>query len=99
MGSSAANYGWQALAIGSALLASTASGGMALPFVGTSLVGTIGARDAESKSEVYSNYRDKINQMIDEKTRKSVLDDTRAKMEVSGKYTPEQISDDNYVLD
>lgn len=67
MGSSAANYGWQALAIGSALLASTASGGMALPFVGTSLVGTIGARDAESKSEVYSNYRDKINQMIDEK--------------------------------
>ena len=99
MGSSAANYGWQALAIGSALLASTASGGMALPFVGISLVGTIGARDAESKSEVYSNYRDKINQMIDEKTRKSVLDDTRAKMEVSGKYTPEQISDDNYVLD
>lgn len=99
MGSSAANYGWQALAIGSALLASTASGGMALPFVGTSLIGTIGARDAESKSEVYSNYRDKINQMIDEKTRKSVLDDTRAKMEVSGKYTPEQIGDDNYVLD
>lgn len=99
MGSSAANYGWQALAIGSALLALTASGGMALPFVGISLVGTIGARDAESKSEVYSNYRDKINQMIDEKTRKSVLDDTRAKMEVSGKYTPEQISDDNYVLD
>lgn len=99
MGSSAANYGWQALAMGSALLASASTGGMALPFVGTALAGTIGARDAESKAEVYSNYRDKINQLIDEKTKKSVLQDARTKMEASGKYTEDELKDDNYVLD
>lgn len=99
MGSSAANYGWQALAMGSALLASASTGGMALPFVGTALAGTIGARDAESKAEVYSNYREKINQLVDEKTKKSVLQDARTKMEASGKYTEDELKDDNYVLD
>lgn len=99
MGSSAANYGHQALAMSAALLASFASGGTAIPLVGLALAGTIGARDAESKAEVYSNYRDKVSKQLSKDVKSSVLSDARAKMIESGKYNNDQINDDNYVLD
>lgn len=99
MGSSAANYGYQALAMSAALLASFASGGAAIPLAGLALAGTIGARDAESKAEVYSNYREKVNKSLNKDVKNDVLSDARAKMLESGKYSKEQIDDDNYVLD
>lgn len=65
-----------------------------------SIVGNLYSRDAESKGEVYSNYKQSvINKLQKDGIDKKILADARLEMRNSGAYTEEQIADDDYVYD
>ena len=65
-----------------------------------SIVGNLYSRDAESKGEVYSNYKQSvINKLQKDGIDKKILADARSQMRNSGAYTEEQIADDDYVYD
>ena len=64
------------------------------------ITGNLYSRRAESKGEVYSNYKSNVQQSLKKKGiyDKTILD-AKAKMRMSGQYTEEQLNDDDFVLD
>lgn len=62
--------------------------------------GNIYSRDKESKAEVYSNYKSKVQSIAKkEGIEDSILKDAKAQMRNSGIYTEDQINDDEFVYD
>ena len=87
-------------------LAGTAIGGPVGTVAGTaaaatvSIPGNLYSRRSESRSEVYTNYKDAVRQQLEKSNQyKNILTDAKAKMRDLGLYTEEQINDDDYVLD
>ena len=73
-------------------------GGLASATV--SIAGNIYSRRAESKGEVYTNYKSKVQQDLEKKgIYNNTILDAKAKMRMSGQYTEEQLNDDDFVLD
>lgn len=102
-GSSANSLGKQILGTISAVVASISK--FKNPLVGGlaalgSIAANIAARDSESNAEVYSNYKTAIQNAAEKSgISKIVLKDARNQMKDSGKYTKEQIQDDDYIYD
>ena len=65
-----------------------------------SIAGNVYSRRAESKGEVYTNYKSKVQQELEKKgIYNNTILDAKAKMRASGQYTEEQLNDDDFVLD
>lgn len=64
------------------------------------IAGNIYSRKAESKGEVYTNYKSKVQQELEKKgIYNNTILDAKAKMRASGQYTEEQLNDNDFVLD
>lgn len=108
MGSSAATLATDiasGVAASGAYLAATALGGpigwgVGLLGAGISIANTIYSRRQESKSEVYSAYKSKVQAAAENgKYADKLLKDAKAQMRALGEYTEEQINDDDFVYD
>lgn len=76
-----------------ALVGAIASGTVSIP-------GNLYSRDAESKGEVYTNYKSAVQKQLEKDgSYKRTLTDAKAIMRDLGIYTEEQINDDDYVMD
>ena len=101
MGSSAATLATD-LATGAGTMAAYALGGPIGLALGATIAiaGNIYSRTQESKAEVYSNYKSKVQQAIEKAGIKDdVLKDARSLMRNSGQFTEDQINDDEFVYD
>lgn len=64
------------------------------------IVGNLYSRDAESKMEVYANYKDAVKKQLEKDgIDKKILADAKSIMRESGQYTEEQLNDDEFVYD
>lgn len=64
------------------------------------IAGNLYSRDAESKMEVYSNYKDAVKKQLQkDDIDKKILADAKATMRESGQYTEEQLNDDEFIYD
>lgn len=102
LGSSASTIGSQMIGYAGSILSSARTGGPIgiIVTAGSAVAANLYARDQESKAEVYSNYKSKLQKIVnDAGLSKEVLDDARNKMKDSGKYTFKDIKDDNFVYD
>lgn len=64
------------------------------------IAGNLYSRDAESKTEVYSNYKDAVKKQLQKDgIDKKILADAKATMRESGQYTEEQLNDDEFIYD
>ena len=77
--------------------------GAALGAVGAGTVaiaGNLFSRDAESKMEVYTNYKDSVKRQLQKDgIDKKILADAKSAMRESGQYTDEQLNDDEFIYD
>ena len=102
MGSSAATLGATALGIaGSALMMVPEPTGLTKVAGAGLLVGSnVYSRDNESSTEAYGAYKDLVKQQADtQNISKSVLEDAKRTMKNSGKFTEQQIDNDDFVYD
>ena len=64
------------------------------------IAGNLYSRDAESKMEVYTNYKDSVKRQLQKDgIDKKILADAKSIMRESGQYTEEQLNDDEFVYD
>ena len=64
------------------------------------IAGNLYSRDAESKMEVYTNYKDSVKRQLQKDgIDKKILADARSIMRESGQYTEEQLNDDEFIYD
>lgn len=64
------------------------------------IAGNLYSRDAESKMEVYSNYKDAVKKQLQKDgIDKKILADAKATMRESGQYTEKQLNDDEFIYD
>lgn len=104
LGSSASAYKKQIQATISGMLLGSIKGkgkvGAAAGLVYGVVEGNIAARRNESYAEVWQNYKDKVKSLAEKKNiDKKVLDEAKEEMRASGKYTIEQINNDDFVYD
>ena len=110
MGSSAATIGVDAAttagALGASILAGAAIGGPVGALVGgivgagISVAGNLYSRDTEANMEVYSNYKAGVQDTLRKNGNYDrILNDAKAVMRGSGRYTQEQLNDDEFIFD
>ena len=64
------------------------------------IAGNLFSRDAESKMEVYTNYKDSVKKQLQKNgIDKKILADAKSIMRESGQYTEEQLNDDEFIYD
>lgn len=64
------------------------------------IAGNLYSRDAESKMEVYTNYKDSVKRQLQKDgIDKKILADAKSIMRESGQYTEEQLNDDEFIYD
>lgn len=64
------------------------------------IAGNLFSRDAESKMEVYTNYKDSVKKQLQKDgIDKKILADAKSIMRESGQYTEEQLNDDEFIYD
>lgn len=64
------------------------------------IAGNLYSRDAESKMEVYTNYKDAVKKQLQKDgIDKKILADAKSIMRESGQYTEEQLNDDEFIYD
>ena len=64
------------------------------------IAGNLYSRDAESKMEVYVNYKDAVKKQLEKDgIDKKILADAKSIMRESGQYTEEQLNDNEFVYD
>lgn len=104
LGSSASAYKKQVQATISGMLLGSMKGkgkvGVAAGLAYGVVEGNIAARRNESYAEVWQNYKDRVKNLAEKKNiDKKVLDEAKEEMRASGKYTIEQINNDDFVYD
>ena len=104
LGSSASAYKKQIQATISGMLLGSMKGkgkvGAAAGLAYGVVEGNIAARRNESYAEVWQNYKDRVKTLAEKKNiDKKVLDEAKEEMRASGKYTIEQINNDDFVYD
>ena len=64
------------------------------------IAGNLYSRDAESKMEVYTNYKDSVKKQLQKDgIDKKILADAKSIMRESGQYTEEQLNDNEFIYD
>lgn len=87
-------------AIGAAVGGPVGAGLGAVGAGAVAIAGNLYSRDAESKMEVYTNYKDAVKKQLQKDgIDKKILADAKSIMRESGQYTEEQLNDDEFIYD